>query len=157
MVETHQARKPASSAPVASRRDVSGYINQRESPSAIMRSQSSQFWRTTIDLDLDLNFSIPGADTANSHVSDQSKPGVEMPSRDRINAGIQPSPVPEGRKEPLCVYQDSRGNESTCLVNWVSTHRLPIDCFDVKPLVHASLIDFGGTELGRHGLPVQEI
>lgn len=76
-----------------------------------MRSQSSQFWRTSIDSDLDLNFRTSDADAANHHVSDQSKPVVKIGPglRDRINTVTQPSPVPEGRKGPRCVYQNFRG------------------------------------------------
>lgn len=87
------------------------YFNRREPPSAIMRSQSSQFWRTSIDSDLDLNFRTSDADAANHHVFDQSKPVVKIGPglRDRINTVTQPSPFPEGRKGPRCVYQNFRG------------------------------------------------
>lgn len=78
-----------------------------------MRSQSSQFWRTTIDLDLDLDFSITNADTANSHVPDQSKAVVrtgQPNSRGRINGSDQQQHYSVlDRTEPRYVYQNSKG------------------------------------------------
>ena len=87
------------------------YFNRQESPSAIMQSHSSQFWRTTIDLDLTLNFRTSDADVPHRHVFNQSEPMVKLPPNllDKINAGSQPCPFSKGRQGPRGVYQNPQG------------------------------------------------